>query len=229
MNLDHYLARMEVKFATDAAAAGTFSGYGAIFGNLDFNGDVILKWAFKETLKIWRQNKSLPPMLVQHGGFGGMDEIAVGKWTAMAEDDTGLAVEGKLINLDTERGRTIYGAMKENVLDGLSIGFRAVDFALGSKPDAPRRTLKKIDLVEVSIVQMPGNGLARIRDVKSAARIKTIREFEERLRDEFDFSHAQAKAIATHGFRAMEPRDEATATEAAKLIRRNIDILNPRR
>ena len=33
-------------------------------------------------------------------GMGDMDGLAIGKWTSMEEDDTGLAVEGKLIALD---------------------------------------------------------------------------------------------------------------------------------
>ncbi|TIO06780.1 MAG: HK97 family phage prohead protease, partial [Mesorhizobium sp.] len=117
-----------------------------------------------------------PPMLIQHGGWGlgDMDGLAIGRWTSMEEDDTGLAVEGKLIGLDTERGKIIHGAMKEGVLDGMSIGYRAKEFTLGTKPEEPRRLLKKIDLVELSVVQMPANGAARVAQVKSAG-IRTIR------------------------------------------------------
>jgi hypothetical protein len=44
--------------------------------------------------------------------------------------------------------------------------------------------------------------------VKAAQRIRTIREFEDFLRDEGGFSHAAAKAIAAGGFKASDPRDE---------------------
>jgi len=40
----------------------------------------------------------------------------------MSEDSHGLQCKGRLINLDTESGKRIYGAMKERALDGLSIG-----------------------------------------------------------------------------------------------------------
>ncbi|TIR00839.1 HK97 family phage prohead protease [Mesorhizobium sp.] len=226
MRHDLFFAPLEVKFAADEAAAGTFSGYGAVFGNVDAYGDVIQKGAFKDTLRDWKKQKRQPPMLIQHGGWGlgDMDGLAIGKWTSMEEDDTGLAVEGKLIGLDTERGKIIHGAMKEGVLDGMSIGYRAKEFTLGTKPEEPRRLLKKIDLVELSVVQMPANGAARVAQVKSAG-IRTIREFEEFLRDAGGFSHAAAKAIAACGFKASDPRDEDGADRMAALVRRNTEKL----
>lgn len=224
MHSEAFYAPFEVKFA-DASTPGTFEGYGAVFGNIDAYGDVIQKGAFKETLRDWNKSKKLPPMLVQHGGWmmTDMDALPVGIWEAMSEDDTGLHVKGRLINLDTERGKTIHGAMKEGALDGMSIGYRAKEFALGTKPDEPRRTLKKIDLMEVSVVTFPANGKARVASVKSAGLIKTIREFEDFLRDA-GFSNAQAKAIASRGFKS-EPRDEDDADVAA-MIRRNIATLS---
>lgn len=228
MQTDIFFAPLEVKFAADEGKAGEFEGYGAVFGNVDSYGDVIQRGAFKETLAEWEDKKTLPPMLVQHGGWmmTDMDALPIGKWEAMSEDRTGLHVKGRLINLDTERGKTIYGAMKEGVLDGMSIGYRAKEFAIGTKPDEPRRTLKKIDLFEVSVVTFPANGKARVAAVKAANRVKTIREFEDFLRDAGGFSHAAAKAIAAGGFKAADPRDEDDADELVARLRRNIETLS---
>jgi len=222
------MERIEIKFAADEVTAkGEFSGYGAVFGNVDSYGDVIAPGAFKSTLADWKQTGKLPPMLLQHGGMGltDSDQMPIGKWTKMAEDDRGLYAEGKLINLDTERGKTVYGALSEGVLDGLSIGYRAKEFTLRTAPEDPRRTLKSVDLVELSIVTFPANGKARISAVKAASEITTPREFERFLRDVGGFSHAQAKAIAVAGFKAMDPRDEDGADLAA-LVRRNLAKLN---
>lgn len=219
--------RFEVKFATDDmdAQTGEFSGYGAVFGNIDSHGDVIEPGAFKATLREWKKDKKLPPMLVQHGGWmvRDMDALPIGVWTDMTEDDTGLHVKGRIINLDTDRGRTIYGAMKAGALDGMSIGYRAKKFTLGTRPDEPRRKLEQIDLMEVSVVTFPANGLARVSGVKSD--IRTIRDFEDFLRDAGGFSNAAAKAIASRGFKAAYPRDEDEADLAAAL-RRNIATLS---
>ena len=51
-----------------------------------------------------------------------MADLPVGYWNTMSEDTHGLRCKGRLINLDTESGKRIYGAMKERALDGLSIG-----------------------------------------------------------------------------------------------------------
>src|SRR5690606_33131296 len=117
----------------------------------------------------WKREKKLPPMLVQHGGWmvRDIDALPIGVWTEMQEDDKGLAVTGRIINLDTERGKTIYGAMKEGALDGMSIGYRAKKFTMGTKPEEPRRKLEMVDLIEVSVVTFPANGLARVNAVKS--------------------------------------------------------------
>lgn len=221
------MERIEVKFAeADVKANGEFAGYGAVFGNVDSYGDVIQEGAFSATLADWKAGGKLPPMLLQHGGMGvaNTDQLPIGKWTKMTEDSRGLYAEGKLINLDTELGRTVYGALKEGVLDGLSIGFRAKEFALRSKPEDPRRTLKAVDLVELSVVTFPANGKARISQVKSANEIDTIRDFERFLRDVGGFSNGQAKAIAASGFKASDPRDEADADLVA-LLRRNIALI----
>lgn len=221
--------RFEVKFSADEmdAKTGEFSGYGAVFGNVDSYGDVIAPGAFKQTLRDWKKEKRLPPMLVQHGGWmmGDMDALPIGVWTDMEEDSTGLVVKGRIINLDTERGKTIYGAMKERALDGMSIGYRAKKFTLGTKPDEPRRKLEMVDLFEVSVVTFPANGKARVEAIKAGRQIKTVREFEDFLRDAGGFSNAAAKAIASRGFKAAEPRDEDEADLAA-LLRRNIATLS---
>lgn len=102
--------RIEIKLASDSvdAKTGEFSGYGAVFGNVDSYGDVIAKGAFRDTLREWEQRSKLPPMLLQHGGgfMGGADDmLPVGQWTQMEENSKGLKVSGKLFALGTERGQ----------------------------------------------------------------------------------------------------------------------------
>jgi len=221
--------RFEVKFAADEidAKTGEFAGYGAVFGNIDSHGDVIVPGAFSESLSDWSSRGRLPSMKLMHGTtmnpFTG-DDLPIGKWSLMREDARGLYVEGKLSGLDTDHGRRIYGLMKDGVLDGLSIGYRAKRATRGTGANQPKRQLEAVALLEVSLVDDPSNDRARVSAVKSAADIKTIREFEDFLRDVGKFSHAAAKAIAAGGFKAAEPRDEDDADIAA-LLRRNIAIL----
>jgi HK97 family phage prohead protease len=205
------MQRFEVKF--DAAGVdqktGTFEGYGAVFGNVDSYGDVIAKGAFKATLRDWKKAGSLPPMLVQHGGWmmTDMDALPIGKWEAMEEDDTGLRVTGRLINLDTERGKQIYGAMREGVLDGMSIGYRAKEFVIGTKPEEPRRTLKAVELVELSVVTFPANGKARVDAVKTEGLSR--RELERRLTQDAELPRSVARQLMAGGFEAIKTMQDA--------------------
>lgn len=222
---------IEVKLApadsgTEAAADEMiFSGYGAVFGNRDSYGDVIQKGAFRDTLKEAKKSGNWPAMLMQHGGWGmgAEDMMPVGIWTSMEEDDIGLKIEGKLA--DTTRGREAYGLLKMSprpAITGLSIGYMAKEFILGTKPDEPRRTLKKIDLLEVSLVTFPANDLARVESVKSGL---DIRIAEQALRDA-GFSRSEAKAILAHGFKSMPPRDADGLDRLAEQIRQNTAALS---
>src|SRR5690606_6173159 len=150
-----------------------------------------------------KKSGAWPSMLLEHGGsvFGGSiaDALPIGVWTSLAEDDTGLYCEGK-IALGTQRGKEVYELLKMQprpAINGLSIGYRAKEFSYGTKPGEPPRTLKKVDLFEVSLVTLPMNPLAMVDAVKAArGSFKTVREFERALREKLGLSHAQARAIA---------------------------------
>lgn len=179
----------ECKLAVDDAAAGRFSGYGAIFGNRDSYDDVIERGAFAKSLEDWKAKGYFPPMLLQHGGglFGGgaEDGLPIGVWDAMDETARGLKVDGELLELETDVSRRVYAGMKKKALNGLSIGYRARKFTSGTKPGEPRRRLHEVDLVEVSIVTFPANDKARIGTVKSADidAIETLSDAEAVLRE----------------------------------------------
>lgn len=133
------------------------------------------------------------------------------------------------ITPDTPRGREMYALMNMQprpAINGMSIGFRAIEWANRSKPDEPRRTLKRVELVELSLVTFPANGKARVTGIKSDADGPSIRDAEKALRDA-GFSRVQAKAILADGFRAMPLRDaeEGGVGELAALVRRNINTL----
>lgn len=220
---------VELKFdaGTDAETM-TFSGYGAVFGNIDSYGDVIAPGAFGSYLSdVSSGRQPWPLMLSQHGGMGltADDVTPIGVWTDLAEDGKGLRVQGRLA--DTPRGREMYQLMKmapRPAVDGLSIGYIAKESTPRSKPEEPRRTLKRIDLVEISVVSRPANGLARVASVKS---IQTIREFEAFLRDVGGFSHAEAKALASVGYRALNDlRDEETGDDGSAVL---VDALKKRK
>lgn len=215
--MDRIGCKFQSKFANDVAD-GTFSGYGAVFGNEDRNGDVILKGAFKDSLRDLKKSDVWPPMLLQHGGgfFNASvdDTLPIGIWTDLREDDVGLYAEGK-IAIDTQRGKEVYGLMKMQprpALNSMSIGFRAKEFTLGTKPGEPYRTLKKIELIELSLVTMPANTLAQIDAVKGG--VPTERQFEDWLVRDAGLSRSQAKTIISSGFKSLKGVRDAAGSEA---------------
>ena len=116
---------VELKAAPDAGADSmTFSGYGAVFGNMDAYGDVIANGAFTKTIADFKTSGVWPAMLSQHGGWDMSAEslTPIGVWTEMREDEHGLYVEGRLA--DTPRGREMYALMNMQprpAINGMSI------------------------------------------------------------------------------------------------------------
>ena len=138
---------------------GFFSGYASVFDVVDGDYDVVLKGAFTESLASWSAKKSLPAMLWQH-----RIPEPIGIYTKMVEDSVGLYVEGKLC-LDSARGKEAHSLMKMGALSGLSIGFISRDDSYDRVTGV--RTLKKLDLWEVSVVTFPANDAARVSGVKA--------------------------------------------------------------
>lgn len=201
------------EWKADAAAPGTFTGYGSVFDTIDSYGDTIIKGAFKASLKEWKAKDRLPKLLLQHGGggfFGGNadDMVPIGKWDEMKEDEHGLFGRGHLFDIDTDRFRSTYTAMAEGELDGLSIGFMTKKSE--TDEETGKRTLVEIDLWECSIVTFPANDPARISDVKAGG-LPTEREFERFLRREAGLTDEQAKTVIAKGFRQV--RREAKPTD----------------
>jgi len=230
------MEHLEFKFAAEGldAKTGEFAGYGAVFGNIDSHGDVIMPGAFADTLADWNRKGALPQMKMMHGSaanpFTGSDK-PVGVWKTMREDSKGLYVEGKLSGLDTDQGRFNYALMQDGALNGLSIGYKAINPRKGTSPMV-KRHLDKLHLAEVSLVPMGSNPEALVTSIKSQFQSlsnEDWRDIEATLRTK-DLSRADAvKAISglkewlqrEAGECGLSPRDEDDA-EVAALLRRNL-------
>jgi HK97 family phage prohead protease len=213
---------VELKFAEADAGATTgrkFGGLGAAFNNVDSYGDVIVPGAFSAWLADVKKGKQeWPAMLSQHGGWGTSadDMTPVGVWTSLAEDGTGLAVEGELA--DTTRASDLYKLMKMKprpAINGMSIGYIPKEFEMRSKPDDPRRKLKRVDVVEISLVTFPANKRARVSSVKSAG--MTERDIERWLMQDAGLSRSEARVAINHGFKSLLAMQDAGQGESDEL------------
>jgi uncharacterized protein len=145
-----------------APGTGVFEGYASLFGKRDGQGDVVVRGAFLDSLRI--KGAQNIRMLFQHN-----PAEPVGSWIDMEERYRGLWVRGRL-NLKVQRGRELLALLESGGLDGLSIGFKTIrarnDRASGT------RQLLQVDLWEISLVTFPMLDGARVSTVKSAARAR---------------------------------------------------------
>jgi HK97 family phage prohead protease len=178
---------------------GSFSGYGAVFGNVDLGSDIIEKGAFKDSLKAHKAAGTLPKMLWQHDSWQ-----PIGIYTEMAEDDVGLYVEGKLA-LKTVKGAEAYELLKMGAISGLSIGYKAKKWEYDTETYI--RTLKEVEVWECSLVTFAMNPEAGVAAVKGET--LTEREFEQLLTRDAGFSRSQAIVIINDGFKALKTTRDA--------------------
>ncbi|HEX4333804.1 MAG TPA: HK97 family phage prohead protease [Usitatibacter sp.] len=215
----------EFKFSGSAEQRGAFSGHGAAFGNVDSYGDVIQPGAFSAWLSDVKSGRQpWPAMLSQHGGMllTSDDMTPVGVWTDIAEDAKGLAVHGQLA--ETPRGTelaTLLTMKPRPAIDGMSIGYIAKEWEPRSKPEDPRRKLKRIDVMEISLVTFPANRSARITNAKDS-----IRDFEHALVDRLGLSAREAKRAASAAWPALARQEDQSAEleQLAERLRRNIAL-----
>jgi len=164
---------------TSVDAEGTFEGYASLFNIEDLSRDVVAPGAFRDTIA--RRGASGIKMLFQHD-----PSEPIGVWLDIAEDARGLRVKGRLM-LEVGRAREVLSLMKAGALEGLSIGFRTEKSV--RDPRSRVRTLRKIDLWEISVVTFPMQPGALITTVKSeptpgeAALTLALRHAAARMKD----------------------------------------------
>ena len=206
--MQHKLLRLEATSVKLADSGRVFSGYASVFGGVDAYGDTIVKGAYSETL-VNRER----PVKMRWNHFGPV----IGKWLKMEEDDKGLYVEGELTP-GHSTADDVAASLKHGAVDGMSIGYYVRD----SEETTTGRLLKRIELVEVSVVEEPADNAARVSDIKSAIdEAMTLKEIETVLRDAGRFSRADATALVSRIKRLSlgEQADERKQREQLQTIK----------
>ncbi|WP_164272480.1 HK97 family phage prohead protease [Stenotrophomonas sp. B1-1] len=183
---------------------GLFSGYGSVFGTVDSYREVVAPGAFSESLAEIKAKGRPVPVLWQH-----RSGEPIGVYTSLVEDAHGLKVEGQLIIDGVARAKEAHALMKAGAVSGLSIGYYVREDSWDEKERV--RTLKKVELVEISLVTFPANDDARIDAIKSKlahGSLPTMPEFEQILR-EAGFSKSQSAVIANRGLKHLLDRSES--------------------
>jgi len=146
--------------ASSDAAPGEFTGFAAVYGNKDHQGDIIEPGAFTRTGNALEWEV---PILWQHDVTR---PIGVGK---LEDKPKGLQIHG-FLNLAVKTAQEAHELMKpkpgfkRGIIRGLSIGYDVIKDAI----EEGVRKLKEVKLWEVSLVTFPANSRALIGDVKQA-------------------------------------------------------------
>lgn len=152
--------RVYIETKLDTGDDGAIEGKAWDFGKPDRVGDMIEPGAFKGV--------ALPlPML-----FGHDQNDPVGVWTEMAEAKGGLMLKGRLLVEDVARAREVRALVRSGAVRGLSIGFQTIKAAARQGG----RTIKALDLLEVSLVTLPMHPGARVTSAKSAVEALRVAE-----------------------------------------------------
>lgn len=206
----------EVKEVSDE---GVFSGYAAVFNNVDLGFDKILPGAFTKSLK---KNKGVFPIYADHHKHIGYNIEA-------AEDKKGLFIKGQ-INLDVQEGREKHALAKQakevGGMMGLSIGYDTVK----REYEGDVRVLKELIVYETSLTAIPMNPKANVTSVKrkdgelvlnfKEVTITDVREFETALRDA-GVPKTKACAVASIVF----GRSDTDSTELKESMENLLKIL----
>lgn len=186
-----------IEFKASAVGSdGGFSGYAAIFNNVDSGGDIIRPSAFQEFVKT-RDGKTL--ILYQHS-----QRDPIGKAT-VTQDSKGLAFSGQLELADPTAAKA-HILMKRGLIDGMSVGYDVLPGGARLLQDGTRE-LTALKLFEISPVVWGMNVLAHIESVKSLAACTDERELKHLLHHEHKFSRTRAAAIADSILRGKDTPD----------------------
>ena len=223
----HLVARFEVKALDEEAR--TFSGLAATYA-LDLGGDVIEPGAFKKTLKDWKRGKRVLPLLDSHNS--GSVRSVVGKLLEAEEAPKGLDATFEVI--DGPDGDEVFRRVKGGYVDGLSIGYSAVQVRYPETAEEQAtgvyRFLKEVKLIEVSVVLWPMNPEARIDTATAKALLMAAKDKDltEDDRAELKSLAAEINVLLQASAMPGEPTPEALKVLSDKIQRLHLHRLATR-
>lgn len=204
---------------------GAFSGYAATFDRTpDAYGDVIAPGAFADTLEAWAEKNErgvFIPVLYDHETNDPKKNI--GRITKAAEDERGLYIEGEF-DPDNDTAQYVRKLAQEGRIYQFSFAYAVGESGTATLEDGSKANeLKRLDLFEVSIVQIPANQNAVMTSVKGGtwkgaedpASLARVREMAEGIITAIDGLAPVVDNGAEGGAdaKAEEPRGAANAEE----------------
>lgn len=149
----------------DVADGGGVTGYAATFDREpDCYGDVIAPGAFADSLERWKEVGKPIPLLYGHNTQD--PRYNIGAVTRAEEDGRGLLVEAEFDG-ESECAQQVRHLVRTGRLYQLSFAFDVLeDGEVTLDGGARAHELRRLELYEVSLVQIPANQHAEVTEVK---------------------------------------------------------------
>ena len=166
-NKNHFVKafRVDDLKARKEDGALIFSGYANVFDIVDYDGDVVVKGAFADTIEEQKDDLKQIKILWQHD-----PSQPIGYPLELKEDDHGLYIRGVLSA--TSLGRDAYQLITDGVIGVMSIGYDVVKSSVSKDLKTPSgdpvRLLEALWLWEVSLVTFAANSSAKITGTKAS-------------------------------------------------------------
>ena len=160
--MEKVVAPFELKAITDDGEDFFIvEGYASVFGLIDTYDDRIQKGAYIDTIS---NNPQGFPAFIMHDSY----ELPVGLFYELTEDAKGLFVKARLPKSDVTVSGRLVPQIKTGSVNALSIGFRPLEFRFDTEGDQQIRILEKIDLKEISFINigMQADSEALLTDIK---------------------------------------------------------------
>lgn len=159
--------RKSFNVSVEAKDGGEVRAYASTFDRIpDAYGDVIAPHAFDETIKQWKESDKPIPLLWGHDTADPFSNI--GACVDYGTDERGLWFTAEF-DEDNEKAQYVRKLCNEGRVYQCSFAFNCTDAVNVILEDGSKaRELRKIELYEISIVQIPANQLATIEESKDA-------------------------------------------------------------
>ena len=190
---------------------GAFEGVLSTYGNVDLVGDICEKGCFDESLA---KDGSRRVFLWQHDVTQ-----PIGSFEAFS-DDSALRIKGKF-NLEVAKAKEAYALLKAGDINGLSIGYTADDYDYDREGV---RHLRKVKLLEGSLVTFPANELAsasakcieRKARIMKYAQMKSLEGLDEDTRKNILKELAELAEETSEDAPVQTEEDESKADDSAE-------------
>ena len=156
--------RLYKSFELKSDENGIVEGYASTWTKTpDSYGDIVIKGAFKETLKKRKATGHPFPLCFNHD----FDQI-IGAVFEAEEDDYGLKIRASFLN--TPAAQEKRELVKEGIVWQFSFAYSVLGWEAPTEEEKKQgiwQKLTKLDLYEVSLVPVPANQTAVVTDIKN--------------------------------------------------------------